>query len=281
MRVPAHVPAPRPAARALQPADERHMRQFLLRDGGYGLFITSNLLAYGATYPGMRFWGQFASSGDLEAIGMIANSSASVYAPTGAAIQPLLEIILRERLRFIMGRADLISQAHAAAAQPIERLEIHRYAELAPKKLARVSAPDDATRVRRGYLGDVAGLAQLYYGSDGFERLSLNQIRHVMHNRVTQLRTYLAEQDGAIIAAASTSAEAYDAALIGGVWTTPQSRGRGMSSAVVGALCGALARERKRPYLFYLHDNAAAARVYAKLGFRVTGEWRVLYFGDR
>jgi predicted GNAT family acetyltransferase len=48
----------------------------------------------------------------------------------------------------------------------------------------------------------------------------------------------------------------------------------GLSALCVGALCDHLFNKGVRSVsLFYLKNNAPAARVYDKLGFRYSGEW--------
>ena len=46
---------------------------------------------------------------------------------------------------------------------------------------------------------------------------------------------------------------------------------------MVAALSAELLAEGRTPYLFYLEDNAPAAHVYKKIGFRDTGHWTVVY----
>ena len=99
-----------------------------------------------------------------------------------------------------------------------------------------------------------------------------------MIERVYGLRSYVADIDGRLVAGASTSAESYNAAMVGGVWTLPNERVQGYSTAVVSALCAELLAEGRCPYLFYLENNAPAERVYKKIGFQNIGHWTVVYF---
>jgi predicted GNAT family acetyltransferase len=99
-----------------------------------------------------------------------------------------------------------------------------------------------------------------------------------MVERVYTLRTYVAETGGRLVAGASTSAESAQAAMIGGVWTLPDERAQGYSTAVVAALAAELLEEGRCPHLFYLEDNAPAAHVYKKIGFQDIGRWAVIYF---
>lgn len=135
--------------------------------------------------------------------------------------------------------------------------------------------------VRRATALDLEPLTRLYVGTEGFEQLSEDRVRRTMAGRVHSLRTYVVEVDGRFVAGASTSAETPSAAMIGGVWTAPDARNSGYGTAVVAALTRELLEEQRHPYLFYLVDNIAAARVYARVGFQTVGPWSIVYLnGD-
>ena len=84
-------------------------------------------------------------------------------------------------------------------------------------------------------------------------------------------RTYLVKKRGAVIAAASTTAESSLGAVIGGVMTHPGYRRSGLASACLRALCRELLGESKFVCLFY--DNPSAARIYRSMGFSDIGRW--------
>jgi hypothetical protein len=164
----------------------------------------------------------------------------------------------------------------------VTRREEHYLAALIPQVRdagegpLRVPVPPGAL-IRRGTLRDVPALTRMYLGSDGFEELDEEAVRRTMANRVRAMRTYVAVAGTSLVSACSTSAETPHAAMIGGVWTSPAARNRGYSTAVVAALVRELVEQGRRPYLFYLMDNAPAARVYAKVGFQPIGRWSVAY----
>lgn len=76
---------------------------------------------------------------------------------------------------------------------------------------------------------------------------------------------------GALAAVAMTTAECDTAALIGGVATRPESRGRGYAHRTVMALAGALQRQGKAVWLS--PKNAHVAALYTRWGFVPVGEW--------
>ena len=74
-----------------------------------------------------------------------------------------------------------------------------------------------------------------------------------------------------LAAVAMTTAECDTAALIGGVATRPESRGRGYAHCTVMTLAAALQQQGKAVWLS--PKNAHAAALYTRWGFVPAGEW--------
>jgi predicted GNAT family acetyltransferase len=86
---------------------------------------------------------------------------------------------------------------------------------------------------------------------------------------------YGAFRDGGLVASARTSAENSLSAMVVGVATRPDMRGRGYASAVVSRLCcDVLSKGRQFLCLFY--DNPTAGRIYNRIGFTPIGEYALL-----
>ena len=81
--------------------------------------------------------------------------------------------------------------------------------------------------------------------------------------------------NGRMISTASTSAENSESAMVVGVATAKEFRGKGYASAVVSALCkDCFARGKKYLCLFY--SNPVAGRIYNRIGFQELGEYGML-----
>lgn len=262
--------------RRLDAPDHTALAALLDTDPGRGIFLADTLDRCGMTPPFAHFWGAFAGGGLVAAL-MLVGRRAAPFALPGADLAPLARVAAREGLDFTMGRTAEVDALLAAlpAGRRVLREE-HALAEHLPGRDTPISPPP-ATTIRRAVPGDLDALARLYVGSDGFEHLSWEQLRQTLDGRIRSLRTYVAETRGRLVSAASTSAETARAAMIGGVWTAPDARNRGHSTAVVAALSRALRAEGRRPFLFYLMDNVPAAAVYARVGYRVVGRWSVAY----
>src|SRR5262249_32253261 len=165
---------------------------------------------------------------------------------------------------------DQITRQEEHQLATLTQLQTHPQRSVPPGALARRAGPRD-----------LDWLTELYLGSDGFDRLGIDELRLLLSRRVHTLRTYVLERHGRLLCAASTSAEAPRAAMIGGVWTAPEERNCGCGTAVVSALSHELLAEGRRPYLFHLLDNAPATAVYTKIGFRAAGRWRVAYLSNQ
>ncbi len=124
--------------------------------------------------------------------------------------------------------------------------------------------------IRRANEADLNALVDFYADAGDMRRS-----RAAVARPLSDLRIWLAEADGEILSAALTNAELPDAAMIGGVYTRPQLRGRGLGRAVCSALCAELLAEKKQPVLYW--KTPAAGAVYRRLGFHSIGQWRSIW----
>ena len=81
--------------------------------------------------------------------------------------------------------------------------------------------------------------------------------------------------NGHLVAVASTSAENSESAMVVGVATVKEYRGKGYASSVVTALCQDCF-ERGKKYICLFYDNPVAGRIYNRIGFREIGEYGML-----
>ena len=87
-------------------------------------------------------------------------------------------------------------------------------------------------------------------------------------------RNYILKRDGEIIHHAATYAELDNLAVISGVITREDWRGKGIGTLAVQKLCHDLLKEGKKPCLFYYTKQAAG--FYKKIGFEEGTGWAKL-----
>jgi len=89
--------------------------------------------------------------------------------------------------------------------------------------------------------------------------------------------TLVAELDGRIVAKAGTNAQGLDYFQIGGVFTEPDYRNRGIARTLLQSLLWEIAALQKHTCLFVKKHNEAAIRLYRGLGFEVRDDFAISY----
>lgn len=90
---------------------------------------------------------------------------------------------------------------------------------------------------------------------------------------------FFASIDRSAVAKAGTNARGIGYSQIGGVFTVPQMRGRGIARALMNVLLEQLERDHRRVCLFVKPENRAAVRLYERLGFVIRDSFRITYYG--
>ena len=80
------------------------------------------------------------------------------------------------------------------------------------------------------------------------------------------------ERDGRIVAVVKRTADTARYATIGGTWTDPAFRGRGLAKRLTAFLVGELLAGRPAVHLIVDDDNAADIALYRSLNFDAVGE---------
>lgn len=79
------------------------------------------------------------------------------------------------------------------------------------------------------------------------------------------------DENGRLVCADATNAETEDLAVIGGLVTDPEMRGRGLGQAMTGSVWNTVLREGKRGLAFLLNDNEKTINLHKKLGYDFIG----------
>jgi predicted GNAT family acetyltransferase len=102
-------------------------------------------------------------------------------------------------------------------------------------------------------------------------RLALTQL-------IRKEQMLAARIDGKIVGKINTNAESFTRFQIGGVYVHPDYRGLGIARRMTAAFASALFAQGKAVTLFVKKHNAAARSVYQKVGFKLTGDYRICYY---
>jgi RimJ/RimL family protein N-acetyltransferase len=272
--------------RRLTNADRLALEGLLCRQPPHNAFHLSVLREFGVEGPRDESWAIGAyRGGDLAGMAMALRGTGGIYYSPGdgevlaALAGAITDQVMLGKLALLSGHASqldpLLSLARSLLYGHTDRCDFVtlRQGELRPPAgivsgfgPPRLAAPEDMERLIDFYL-------------HGFYSLARLPSRTAWRNRLVEqlaFRTlyFIEDAKGAVASAALSSAEGGGAAMIGGVATLDEYRGKGLSALCVGALCDHLFRSGTSAVsLFYLRDNNPAARVYGKLGFRPAGEW--------
>jgi ribosomal protein S18 acetylase RimI-like enzyme len=260
---------------ALAEADAPALDALLTKYGLAAAYARSHLRARGLRPGGVRAWG-WPPPGPPGAALVIRDGVAWACWREDDGRAALAARLATLGVQLLSGPADMVAPLLAdlgvARHGPPDRCP---YEILTPATFQPATGPDGSLARRAGF-DDMEALIDFY--RPGFYSLAYLPTRAAWRDRLTEQLThrtiFVIEQGGRILAAAQSSAQTPDLAMIGGVATLPDYRNRGLSRACTGALCTHLfAAGCGAIGLFYMRDNWPAAHVYAHLGFRPAGEW--------
>lgn len=284
--------------RVLGPDDAPALEGFLVRHADSSMILRSNVRAAGLVDRGQPYQGTYVGCfrhGALVSVAAHAwNGFLVLQTPLegtrGDAIDVCREAVARSgrAIRGLLGpwpqvaaAADLfaIDLARVAKADP-ELLYALDLAELRVPEVLESVAHTERLACRKAAIDDLDVLGRIRHdysvetlGAEPGDAL-LATARSDMARIVEQGIGWVLIEDGAIVAFSGYNAHLPDAVQIGGVYTMPSVRRRGLARAVVaGQLLDARAAGVSRAILFTGRDHVAARRAYEALGFRAIGDY--------
>jgi len=90
----------------------------------------------------------------------------------------------------------------------------------------------------------------------------------------------VAEMSGRLIGKINTNASTFSRYQVGGVYVSPDYRGRGIACRMAGEFIAGLVAQGRGISLFVRKSNPCARRVYQRIGFEILGDYRIDYFSD-
>lgn len=287
--------------RQLTTEDRAQLEALLMREPAYNVFHLSALREYDRVAPigpapdrgeqgGLPWAAGVLRAGELVGAVMASRGTGGVYHVPGdeEALQSLAGVVVQKgragTLSLMSGHDSqvgaILPLVSAAGAGPPDHC---RFMLLQSAELQLSPTTLDFSPPRLATVGDIERLIDFYI--TGFYSLAHLPSRAAWRARLDEqiaFRTmYLVEDAGGrVISAAQSSAEGGGAAMLGGVATRSEYRGRGLSTRCVGVLCEHLfAHGCVTISLFYLEGNEPAARVYTRLGFKDAGRWLLVPLG--
>lgn len=253
--------------------EERKMTMdFLGKEPAINLFIIGDIEAFGFDEDFQELWGQFDEQNELEGVLLrFIESFIPYFAKENFDATGFKEKIDKAEGKIIIsGKAKIVREF--LNMEEIYSAKNDYFCELTEDKLL---GKGDAYKIKVAEVKDAEKISELLAQIVEFEGVSNSSDRIADKIKTKTGRVYYVENEmGKTISLSQTSAENSKSAMITGVATLPEYRGKGVMSACLSKLCGDLLDEGKTLCLFY--DNPKAGSVYHRLGFKSIDNWIML-----
>jgi RimJ/RimL family protein N-acetyltransferase len=270
--------------RILEPADESALHAFLMPHAATSMFMLSNSRMAGLVDEGKPYQATYAGafeSGEL--VGVAAhcwNGMVLVQAPH-ALVGELARFAVAKSHRAVAGfsgAADQVALARSEFELPVAAVD--EVESLYSLELADLIVPAALGVCRRPVAAELPQLAawRRAYHLESLGAIDSAGIAAQATREIDQLvalaRIWVLEVAGAIVAMTGFNAQIPGIAQVGGVFTPPELRNRGYARRVVAGSLIDSRGEISRAILFT--PNPSAARAYAAIGFRRTGDFALV-----
>jgi len=268
--------------RRLDNGDSDIVTSFLLRDPVMNVVLLANMERLGLEQGDTPLHGDYVGGwgeAGLQAVGALYNLGAFFFrAESPEAVSGMAGCIAAT------GRAPLYTAGTRGQVEVFLE-ELTGLATIAPELITseymvlRGSVADapPAGAARAATLDDLDVMVRMQsdfeleaFGKNVVEEGSL---RRLLYYQVTEGAAVVVEESGHIVSKAEATVAGTHAALVGGVYTLPELRGRGYSTTCMAGLCEVLLDRVPAVGLNVFVGNHSARRVYEKTGFEVAEEW--------
>jgi predicted GNAT family acetyltransferase len=192
-------------------------------------------------------------------------------------------------LHSIMGETTRVARVEKALDRPVRAkidyyLMVHDPIDSPRMDIGTTASVEKKMRIHRAKLRDTVSLYPLQREYEKEEVLLKPDLFNAsasylsLQRHLKQEIIFYAELDKRIVAKAGTNAQGIGFDQLGGVFTIPEFRNRGVATVLLQYLVDFLTRNNRGVCLFVKRDNPAALRLYTKLGFSRRGGFRITYY---
>lgn len=243
------------------------------------LTVRMNLEGYGLHSEIVQFLGAFSAQGDLCGVIHKFSNTIGLVDTAGECAEIFLDYVdtckgvagIRGTEEVVQKITHCLETYHVIGTEKSYSMQLHQSAACDPEKahLARKAVPEDLER-----------LTALYARADRMYR-SRTQIA----SRLGTERIYVVEEPQTertpprIVSCAMVNVIGAESALVGGVFTLPEARGKGYAMACTYALSQDIQSAGLLPCLFF--ENPVAGRIYKRIGYEVVDTWELLFLSAK
>lgn len=176
--------------------------------------------------------------------------------------------------KVISGKLSVINLLYPLVAEKYNKKEMF-FCELKDES----SLSKEETNIVVAEYQDAMEIAETYGLIKEFKGMYSDDIQERYKQISTRIKTkegihMFMREDGKIISHGNTTAETSAAGMIGGIFTLPEYRNKGLGSKMVKALAFSLLSRGKTACLFF--NNPEVGKIYYNLGFKDIDKWAIL-----
>jgi hypothetical protein len=271
------------ALRRLTPDDAPALGALLDEDRLQNVYLRSELRLAGLGSG--HWWGLDGARSTTLKAALLGGPLVVPWVPDPDDVDRLAEAFSRQQApRMLVGpRAQVLALHHARRPapplkelrdpQPLLQLERRNAPPPPPNTAVRKGIPDDLDRL-------TVAAADMHREEMGVDPLAIDPAgwRTRMATLIQRGWSWVWTEGSEVVFKAELSAWTPDAVQIQGVYTAPRMRNRGVATAAMAAICSAVLQEVPVCTLYVNHYNAAARRVYERLGFEQVASLATLMY---
>ena len=254
--------------RKLNENDKDKLMSYVTDEPALNLFIIGDIENYGFQNDFQEMWGEFDHEDNFKAVLLRYYDSFIIYAKNEYSSQEIAKIIKNNDSKMVSGKKVCVEKL--SSYLDIEKKRDTYFCKL--DKAEELYEGDLINQVEKTKIQDVEYLWELHNRIDEFDNLDSLERKEKKYKDKTGrgYHIYNGSRDK-VISCAETTAENSVSAMVVGVATDPEYRGKGLASAVMSKLCKVVLDEGKELCLFY--DNPEAGKIYKRIGFEDIGIW--------
>lgn len=261
--------------RKLNKHDHEAVMKLVGKKPAENLFIIGDIEAHGYESTIQELWGQFQND-TLIAVLLRYNENYIPYSEQEYDVEGFAEIIQSNPNRFeISGLKHIVGPLRSHIDREIRQSKETFYAkctalsyEVEEERMKRVDYLKSSEYIENvEMLATIPEFAMANFSVESRERAEKHKTG----------RTYIVRNEqGIMVASATSTAENSNSAMIVGVGTRPAFERKGFATLCMEKLCSDLLAEGKTVCLFY--HNPAAGNIYKRLGFKDIGLWTMIRY---
>ena len=264
--------------RALTESDKQQVMALVGKLPAENLFIIGDVEAYGFHSNIQQLWGQFEDE-TLIAVLLRFDTNYITYSEGSFDAKGFANIIASDTRKIeISGLQHIVSQIKPYIKRGIRVAHETYHAKC--EKLAYDVDIETLCAVSRLQPHEYEEEVEMLKSIQLFQHGNFSVANRKREDENQTGRTYIMRNEqGVLVASASSTAENQQSAMIVGVGTRPGYERNGYATKCMEKLCGELLKEGKIVCLFY--HNPAAGRIYKRLGFTDIGMWSMIRYEEK